>query len=50
MGSPRIKGNTDILIDEALKGSQSMGNTVEKIIIDDLNITPCKEYYGCATD
>ncbi|MCK4697844.1 MAG: flavodoxin family protein, partial [Dehalococcoidia bacterium] len=30
MGSPRIKGNTDLLLDEALKGVQSQGAEVEK--------------------
>jgi len=47
MGSPRIKGNTDLLLDEALKGAQSQGAEVDKIIVDKLNITPCREYYGC---
>ncbi len=50
MGSPRIKGNTDLLLDEALKGAQSQGAEVEKIIVDKLKIAPCKEYYGCIRD
>lgn len=50
MGSPRIKGNTDLLLDEALKGAQSQGALVEKIIVDKLKISPCKEYYGCSKD
>jgi multimeric flavodoxin WrbA len=50
MGSPRIKGNTDLLLDEALKGAQSQGAETEKIIVDKLNIAPCKEYYGCLKD
>jgi len=36
MGSPRIKGNTDLLLDEALKGAQSQQAEVEKIIVDKL--------------
>jgi multimeric flavodoxin WrbA len=47
MGSPRIKGNTDLLLDEALKGAQSQGAEVEKIIVDKLKISPCREFYGC---
>ncbi len=47
MGSPRIKSNTDLLLDEALKGAQSQGAKVEKIIVDKLDISPCKEYLGC---
>ncbi len=50
MGSPRIKSNTDLLLDEALKGAQSQGAEVEKIIVDKLKIAPCKEYYGCLKD
>ena len=50
MGSPRIKGNTDLLLDEALKATQSQGAEVEKIIVDKLNIAPCREYYGCLSD
>ncbi len=50
MGSPRIGGNTDLLIDEALKGARAAGATTEKITIDRLKITPCKEIYHCLED
>ena len=50
MGSPRIKGNTDLLLDEALKGARSEGAEMEKLIVDKLNIAPCREYYGCLRD
>jgi len=50
MGSPRIKGNTDLLMDEALRGARSQGADVEKLVVDKLNIAPCKEYYGCLRD
>jgi multimeric flavodoxin WrbA len=50
MGSPRIKGNTDQLLNEALRGAQSMGATIEKINVDKLKISPCKEYYACSKD
>jgi multimeric flavodoxin WrbA len=50
MGSPRIKGNTDLLLDEALEGARKQGAEVEKIVVDKLNIAPCKEYYGCLRD
>jgi multimeric flavodoxin WrbA len=50
MGSPRIRGNTDLLLDEALKGAQSQGAETEKIIVDRLKIAPCREYYGCLKD
>ncbi len=50
MGSPRIKGNTDLLLDEALNGAQSQGTEVEKLVIDKLKIAPCREFYGCLRD
>jgi len=50
MGSPRIRGNTDLLLDEAFRGAQSQGAETEKIIVDKLKITPCREYYGCLKD
>ncbi len=50
MGSPRMKGNTDLLLDEALKGAASQRAEVEKILVDKLQIAPCKEYYGCLKD
>ena len=50
MGSPRIKGNTDLLLAEALQGAQSQQAEVEKIVVDKLKITPCREYYGCLKD
>jgi multimeric flavodoxin WrbA len=50
MGSPRMKGNSDLLLDQALKGAQSIGAESEKIILDRLKITPCKEIYACLKD
>ena len=50
MGSPRIKGNTNRLLDEALRGAQSQEAEVEDILVDKLKIAPCREYYGCLRD
>lgn len=50
MGSPRLKSNTDLLLDEALSGAESQGAQVEKLVIDRLKISPCREYYGCLKD
>jgi len=50
MGSPRIGSNTDLLLDEALKGAQSQGAAVEKIIVARLKLSPCQECYKCAED
>jgi len=50
MGSPRIGGNTDLLLDEALKGARSKGAEVEKITVSRLKIEPCREIYACLKD
>lgn len=48
MGSPRKHGNTDLLLDESLKGAESQGAEIEKIVVNGLTIKPCTEDYGCA--
>jgi multimeric flavodoxin WrbA len=45
-GSPRKGGNTDILLDEALKGAASGGCSYEKIILNDLDFSACQECEG----
>ena len=50
MGSPRLEGNSDLLLDEALRGARSQQATVEKLVVDKLNITPCQECHGCLKD
>jgi len=50
MGSPRVKGNTDLLLEEALRGARGQQAEVEKIVVDRLEIAPCREYYGCLND
>lgn len=50
MGSPRIGGNTDLLLDEALKGAQSQGAETEKLTVANLKISPCREIYACLKD
>ena len=50
MGSPRIGGNTDLLLNEALAGAQEQLAETERIVVDKLKIAPCREYYGCVKD
>jgi len=50
MGSPRIGGNTDALMDRALEGAKAAGAKVEKVILDQLEINPCRDCEGCAVD
>ena len=42
-GSPRKGGNTDILLDNALKGAKNKGAEVEEIVLNDLGFSPCQE-------
>ncbi len=42
-GSPRIGGNTDILLDKALEGAKTKGAKTEKVILNKLKISPCQE-------
>jgi multimeric flavodoxin WrbA len=46
-GSPRRGGNTELLLEEALKGAEKEGGEVERIYLSDFTITPCKECHGC---
>ena len=46
-GSPRAKGNSDILCDEFVRGAKESGNNTEKISLRDMNIHTCKACYAC---
>jgi len=41
--SPRIGGNTDILLDRVLEGAETKGASTEKIILNKLKFSPCQE-------
>lgn len=47
MGSPRVGGNSDILLSEALAGAKEAGAEVEKIILDRKNISGCRDCKKC---
>jgi multimeric flavodoxin WrbA len=47
MGSPRVGGNSDILLDEALASAKAAGAKVEKIILDKKKISGCKDCKKC---
>jgi len=46
-GSPRRKGNTALLLRNAVEGAREMGAEVEEIVLRDLKMSPCLEIYGC---
>ncbi len=45
--SPRIHGNSDILLREALSGAESAGAKTEYIHLSDYDIAPCIECNAC---
>ncbi len=47
MGSPRVGGNSDILLSQALSGAKEAGAEVEKIILDRKKISGCKDCKKC---
>jgi multimeric flavodoxin WrbA len=47
VASPRKGGNTDILVQEMLKGAGSKDHSTEKIHLYDFNILPCIDCRGC---
>ncbi|MDO8737146.1 MAG: flavodoxin family protein [Thermoleophilia bacterium] len=47
LGSPRLAGNTDKLLDRALAGAKDAGAEVEKISLCDLDISGCIECNDC---
>ena len=46
-GSPRKRGNSDILCDEFAKGAIAAGNEVEKIFVAEKKISLCTGCYFC---
>jgi len=50
MGSPRRESNTEILLDQALRGAGEAGAEVEKVLVSKLKIAPCLEIYACRKD
>jgi multimeric flavodoxin WrbA len=47
MGSPRIGGNSDLLLDQALAGAREAGGEVEKIILVQKKISGCYDCKKC---
>jgi multimeric flavodoxin WrbA len=46
-GSPRKGGNTDLLLEEALKGAETEGAEIERLRLSDFDIIPCRECLSC---
>lgn len=48
-GSPRIDGNTDILLRETLRAVEGPDNETEVFRLNFMNIKPCQDCGGCET-
>jgi len=47
LGSPRKGGNTEILVDEVLRGAKAKGHVTERLRLYDCEILPCLDCRGC---
>jgi multimeric flavodoxin WrbA len=46
-GSPRLNGNTNYLIDQALEELTSRGVETEKIVLNEYDVGPCQAHINC---
>jgi multimeric flavodoxin WrbA len=47
LGSPREGGNTELLLNEALKGSEESGDRADVFALNKMSIMPCQNCGGC---
>jgi len=48
-GSPRVKGNTELLMNRAVEGAEEQGAKVERVYLRKVKIKPCLELGVCET-
>ena len=49
VGSPRLKGNTNYLVDQALAEAAKVGAHTEKIVLSQYKVNPCLGHANCAS-
>jgi len=47
-GSPRLKGNTNYLVDQALREAARLGAQTEKVVLSQYKVNPCLGHDNCA--
>ena len=47
VGSPRLDGNTNYLVDQALREATKLGARTEKIIVSENRLSPCLAHINC---
>jgi multimeric flavodoxin WrbA len=49
VGSPRLKGNTNYLVDQALEEASKLGAQTEKLVLSQYKVNPCLGHADCAS-
>ncbi|MFC1937547.1 flavodoxin family protein [Chloroflexota bacterium] len=49
VGSPRLEGNTNYLVDKALAEAARMGAGTEKLVLSEYDVKPCLGHENCST-
>jgi len=49
VGSPRLKGNTNYLVDQALEEAAKLGAQTEKVVLSQYEVNPCLGHENCAS-
>jgi len=49
VGSPRLNGNTNYLVDQALEEAAKLGAHTEKIVLSQYEVNPCLGHDECAS-
>ncbi len=49
VGSPRLKGNVNYLVDQALREARELGAETEKIVLSQYEVNPCLGHDKCAS-
>ena len=49
VGSPRLKGNTNYLVDQALGEASGLGADTEKVVLSQYQVNPCLGHDDCAS-
>jgi len=47
VGSPRLDGNTNYLVDKALEEAAGLGAKTDKIILSQYKLSPCLVHANC---
>jgi len=49
VGSPRLKGNTNYLVEQALKEAEKLGVQTERLVLSQYQVNPCLGHDDCAS-